>query len=217
MNLYTYHENIGDADQILNSQRLIDVWWKHHYAHGFAPFILGVEDAKRHPFFEEFNAAVSKFPSTVFEGFDLACFRRWLAMAKVGGGLMADYDLFIYNGFAKSWLKRDDGRITLFDKRPSPGLVFGSSQAYLDQCHEFARYAPQPDDQYKGKPHVSDQTIIRRQIARDPSSIRRLNRTAHYNDPGWKDFPVVHYGAGGMVRWGMFPERWKFIPSLRKD
>lgn len=217
MNLYTYHENIGDADQILNSQRLIDVWWKHHYAHGFAPFILGLNDAKRHPFFEEFDAAVSKLPNTNFEGFELACFRRWLAMVQVGGGLMADYDIFIYSNFSKGLLRRDDGRITLFDTHISPGLVFGSAKAYLDQCHRFAQYTPEPDDLYKGKPHVSDQTVIRKQVARDRASIRRVDCAVHYNEQGWKTAPVVHYGAGGMKRWGMFPERWKFIPSLRKD
>merc|ERR1712071_506152 len=63
---------------------------------GWTPKILTVDDARKHPRFEEYNKMLDDVPldgySGYRSGYNRLCYLRWLAMAAVGGGFMSDYD-----------------------------------------------------------------------------------------------------------------------------
>lgn len=215
MTLYTYYEKLGSPEKQQLERSLLNLWFYHHHRLGFNCVVLRKEDAAKHVFYFGFSHKVAEFPSANFPGFNVACFRRWLAMVAVGGGILMDYDCFIYDR-------------TLFDSNPDskeliifqdeaerglcPGIVSGSREAFDNQCKRFEAYHPQPDDAFDGTPDVSDMTILRRQ----PKSnfvIRNVVKDAF--EPGWETAPAVHYKYAIMAANNCIP-RSAWIPTLRK-
>jgi len=71
---------------------VLELWKEEWTAAGFEPVVLTLEDAKRHPDFEEVEKKM--IPLHGKTGYDSLCFYRWLAMAASGGGWMSDHDTF---------------------------------------------------------------------------------------------------------------------------
>ena len=57
---------------------------------------MGLKDAERHPLFREFDERTKLLPTVNPGDYELACYRRWLAVARAGGGFMSDYDVVNY-------------------------------------------------------------------------------------------------------------------------
>ena len=90
--VYTYFE-----DQGLGDAAAVEVWRDVWAEAGWDPVVLSQNDAARHPLYDETVARVSRFPTTNPEGYETACYLRYLAMAAVGGGFMTDYDVVNVN------------------------------------------------------------------------------------------------------------------------
>lgn len=211
--LYTYYSHVPDMNSADELRNLI-LWRQHHAALGFEPFVLNEWHARQHPYFEEFDQAVSKFPTINPKTYDRACFLRWLAMATLKGfNVMADYDCFLYS-LDVPLQPLETGPLTVFQKYV-PCLVSGWPEQFLAQCKRFAAYKPK-----EGENHISDQTILAAQAADDDAhkdrkpSFERLTIVKGYGEEGWEKAPAVHYSNSTMTPAGKQP-RWQHIPKLR--
>mmetsp|Transcript_15724 Transcript_15724/g.19170 ORF Transcript_15724/g.19170 Transcript_15724/m.19170 type:complete len:384 (+) Transcript_15724:167-1318(+) len=90
------HTGMDDA----SDDELLRAWQNKWNEAGWNAIILDMEDAKRHPRYQEFEDQIQKVPMNGTGGSGLnrfyneLCFYRWLAVAAVGGGWMSDYDVF---------------------------------------------------------------------------------------------------------------------------
>jgi len=103
--------------------------WKDEWARaGFEPIVLSLDDAKRHPDFEELEKKMLTLHGET--GYDSLCFYRWLAMAASGGGWMSDHDTFPVNFPIGLGLQPiNGGRFTSFISHV-PALLSGSEDEW---------------------------------------------------------------------------------------
>jgi hypothetical protein len=216
MRVYTFYEPIN-----AETPGTMQVWkesWAHH---GWEPVVLGVEDFKQHPAWEFYDAATDKLPTFNNRIYERACYRRWMAMGPVGGGLMTDYDV-LNRGFIPSDLNNLDlSELSIMCEDRVPCVVFGTGHQYLRAALEFARYVPDERDVYRGhdadpykgnngKQLVEDMTILRRHTS-DMNIVGRAEPHPwfveryvccdyrHYlnNPKGYARTPLVHFSAYG--------------------
>lgn len=135
--MHTFYEkvSVGEDD-------LLEVWKEEWSRLGFEARVLTLEDAKRHPYFEEMEAMMTPLFGG---GYDAMCFYRWLAMAASGGGWMSDYDTFPTNFPTYEGLNLPNGgQFTSFEDH-IPCLLSGSasewtrvSRLLMDAVHRVA-------------------------------------------------------------------------------
>jgi hypothetical protein len=99
--MYTYFERIpeerrftdmGDAD----GDELLDFWKSAWSSAGWEPRVLGRTEAELHPSYQEVEQQLQDLR---LDDFYQITFRRYLAMAAVGGGWMCDWDVFPLRDF----------------------------------------------------------------------------------------------------------------------
>jgi len=121
--MHTFYEkvNTGEDD-------LLEAWKEEWDMAGFKTVVLNLEDAKKHPYFEEMEKVVEDL---FFHGYNKMCFYRWLAMAASGGGWISDYDTFPTNfPMDESKTLPNGGNFTSFE-RHVPSLMVGSADEWL--------------------------------------------------------------------------------------
>ena len=76
-------------------QELLALWQELWSEAGWEPRILTLDDAKKHPNYQQFRKDIINNGPLHENSFDYMCLMRWLAMAAQGtGGWMSDYDTF---------------------------------------------------------------------------------------------------------------------------
>merc|ERR1712157_517036 len=109
---------------------LLEVWKKTWEDAGWEPVVLTLDDARGHPDYRSFIAAL-EMAEHKLKDYDRMCFLRWLAMANSGGGWMSDYDTFPL--FSRAKLDGNnlpnDGQFTCYS-RHVPNLVSGSEEEW---------------------------------------------------------------------------------------
>ena len=89
----------GTGMTVEADEAMMELWKAHWRGIGWEPRILTIEDAQRHPRYEEFQQKLELVPlwgkkrAGVNREYNMHCYTRWLAMAVVGGGWMSDYDV----------------------------------------------------------------------------------------------------------------------------
>lgn len=183
MKVHTYFENIPG----FNDEQTIRLWEATWNKFGWRPTVLGYEHFRAHPLSDLLDCAVSKFPTVNPTEYERACFRRWIALAYVGGGLMTDYDVMC-NGFSYTNLPDATSPVTIFDGH-TPCAVFGSEDAFLKTAFAFIAYYPTAEDNFNGKSHVSDQGILSHRKV----PFTELNLCKEYGKTGWESSPLIHF------------------------
>ena len=61
--IYTYFHDFKKCDK---ERQLVDLWLENWKLNGFDAAVLSLDDAKIHPFFDEFNEKMTEIASTVF-------------------------------------------------------------------------------------------------------------------------------------------------------
>lgn len=163
MRVYTYYEPIN-----AETPGTMQVWKESWSRHGWEPVVLGVEDFKQHPAWEFYDAATDKLPTFNNRIYERACYRRWMAMGPVGGGLMTDYDVVNRGLTPEKFAGHSLPELTLLCEGRVPCVVWGTAHQYLRAALEFARYIPserdryvEKQDQHHGKMLCEDMTILR--------------------------------------------------------
>lgn len=173
--IYSYFSPIAD---IAKHEHLscIRIWARNWYSCGFMPILLRQEDAAAHPMYDEFVSKVSLFPSVNPANYDLACYLRWLAFAKLGGGVMTDYDL-VYYGSTES--------ASLNELHQKVAAVLKERGALGPRDHQFPMVA------YSGKasleeillPHLMNYRINRREdVILVSVGANRKRKVQHLSD-----------------------------------
>ena len=141
--IYTYFERIDATNRTTGMSDEEDndllMFWKERWQEaGYVPIILTSNDAnlshlsmhsQNQSFTKErYESVRSKLDSLPLDDFGSILFRRWLAMAVVGGGWYSDYDNFPLWG---EELPKMPARLNLYDIL-SPTLASGSGVEWLD-------------------------------------------------------------------------------------
>lgn len=194
-NVYTYYETThthNESDQVM----MIDHWKRSWAKRGWNPVVLGEQHARLNPLFDMFDKKVSALPTVNSAKYETACYRRWLAVATMGGGFMSDYDVVNYSFTAR----KPEGDLVIYESNPyslniTPSVVGGSAYGFLRACLAFA--ASNPDDivsTENGQPHTSDMIALQKMWHTGiytPSPTVEL-----YGMPDWDKAPMVHYASG---------------------
>jgi len=174
--MYTFYEKVGGVGE----DDLIQVWKDEWQAIGFDTQILTMEDAKKHPLYDEMETAVRPIFGSSYNAF---CFYRWLAMASTGGGWMSDYDTFPTNFPIEEATKLpNDGTLTSFELHV-PSLISGTKEEWTRTCKLLIEAIP------RTKGFASDMLVFKT-IREDRNSgihflspERHMQHGFHYNSP----------------------------------
>lgn len=109
MKICTYYENIN-GKRFKAQDKLIDLWKSSWESEGFEVIILGIDDAKKSPMYEDFCKKMSyifrEATGKNLNHYGLSCFLRWLAYSTLQNQdeqiLVSDYDV-INTGLWKPW------------------------------------------------------------------------------------------------------------------
>lgn len=186
MNCYAYFEPIG----FLVEYEVIEHWKRTWGKHGWNPILLSHDDAVKYPRFNEYNEAVAKFPTVNPKEYEMACFKRWAAMAALGGGVMCDYDVMNY-GFRPMDLMNGDLSLVFYESNGVPSCVSGAGYLFDIMCQQFAAYKPNDLDAVAKQAHISDQDICCRRFTWLPLRTHRVVR--QFRDHGFDEAPLVHF------------------------
>ncbi len=190
--VYTYYTPI-ECRGIDTQVQMLQHWSSSWAKRGWETVVLGLEDAKAHPFFDEYAEAVQRLPTINPKDYEMACYHRWLAVAHRGGGFMADYDVVNYSFEARS----PQARLTVYEQNyeteaVTPSVVGGSAAGFYDMCLYFATC--NIDDvmgEFEGRPHTSDMIVLQKIPHRFAYQVIPLCK--QYGSPGWEDAPLVHF------------------------
>lgn len=149
MKIFTYYEE-ALPDQL----DLIELWKESWLRMGWEPHVLGLKHAKDFPEFDRLDALLFAKPAVNPKAYEMTCFRRWMAMASIGGGWMCDYDVvnmslepIKYEGFIIGC-----GHV--------PCLVCARPIDYADTIRKMAMCPPAVREIVNKQEHFSDQYFL---------------------------------------------------------
>lgn len=198
--IYTYyHEMYGegmpeeDAEKEKEQREMIRHWKRSWAKRGWAPKVLTQSDAKRHPMFDAFTERVKRLPTVNPMEYEIACYHRWLAVAVMGGGFMADYDVINYSFNATA----PSDELVIYEAHycrdeVTPSCVGGTAYGFMNAVLAFAASDVElVSDEHNGKPHTSDMIVL--QKVRDSGLYVIAPTVKSYGNLGWDTAPLVHY------------------------
>jgi hypothetical protein len=182
--VYTYYEPLGMGRNYAEED-LIKICAKSWEKNGWKLVVLNYELAKSHDFYSSYSEVIRQLPSVNTPFYDYHCYMRWLAMSKIGGGIMIDYDVVNLSLIDDSIFQQK--MITGFQGHV-PCVVSGTAEQYLETCKIFCELRDNEkciDNNYK-KPHTSDMMMIARGFKED--QFNKINYIVDYP----KTAPLVH-------------------------
>lgn len=218
MRIYTYYADCPTHDQVAEL-RLISLWRDHWSAAAWEPFVLNEWHARQSAFFDEYLAAVQKLPSVNSREYETACYLRWMALAAVGGGYMADYDVFPAKRGKSRGLPEMTGvmlnRLQVFQNRNvCPSFVYAQQSVAENITRLFVADKPPGYRDHNGRPHYSDMYALEDMVVADSDLIQTHDLVRDYmGSEGWEKAPFIHFANGYMGPRGLTP-RWQHIPKL---
>lgn len=159
--IYTYFERIVESNRTTGmtddeDDELLRIWKDRWESAGYNPVVLAADDlgldrnavvsntkdeeqsSSRHSICPKsrFSGVLSKLDALHLDDFCNVLFRRWIAMAAVGGGWYSDYDNFPLRSFSTSDEALpdnlpNDGKLTIYNIG-APTLASGTRDQWLD-------------------------------------------------------------------------------------
>jgi len=141
MKICTYYENIN-GPHFKEQDNLLDLWKSSWESEGFEVIILGIDDAKKSPIYEDFCEKMRYiFHETTGKNlghYGLSCFLRWLAYSTLENQdeqiLVSDYDV-INTGLWKTWHPLTN-KLHFLDSF-CPCMASGSPRQFKVLCDAF--------------------------------------------------------------------------------
>lgn len=138
-------------------------------------------------------------------------------MARLGGGVLMDYDVMVYPNDKEAcrFLPkfRECQNFIMFESR-APCLNCGPGAIYEKLCREFmtGKWGNAPQGE---RSHVSDQYSLEQLVEAKADWIERRDDVKQFGAEGWEKALFVHYPNDALLRAEKTP-KWKHIPTLRK-
>jgi hypothetical protein len=217
MKIYSYFVNVPELT-LEDEWRLVHLWRRNWESAGFEPIVLNEWHARQHTMFAAYDQAISALPSSNPKDYEKACWLRWLALAAVGGGFMADYDVFAYETAKKDasrlLTKISKGQVLIMFQERAPSLCYASKAIAERMCLEFmsGKWGNAPQGE---RPHFSDQYALEQLAGAGADWIERRHDVKAMGDEGWEKSLFVHYPNDPMTRAGKIP-KWRHVNNLRK-
>jgi hypothetical protein len=140
-------------------EELINICAKSWKKNGWKLVVLNYDVARSHDFYSTYSEVVKQLPSINLRLYDYHCYMRWLAMSKVGGGVMIDYDVVNLSLTDDSIFQQKT--LTVFQGFV-PCVVSGSEEQYLEMCKTFCQLKDNKNCliNFNNKPHTSDMIML---------------------------------------------------------
>lgn len=159
-NVYTYYSAKGRQSN--ESQAVMEAWKKGWTSRGWNPVVLTLREAAVHPKFDDLQARIEQWPMVGDRREMANRFNRWLALDGAGGGLLTDMDV-LPGDFTPKMLAADGGSMVFRQTEESEmHAMFVNREDAAEWLATMLAYDAQPEDKRGAKPHVSDDTIVRR-------------------------------------------------------
>lgn len=187
--MYTFYAPLVRASNTTREQKtrkadqeLLDVWKTAWYAAGWEPKVIGLEEAKRNPKYPAFVDRLRKVKLYGNGGrnqeYNEYCFLRFLAMAAVGGGTMADIDMFPLGKSTEALQNSSPDRFTVYQETlnkagPVPSLCSGTGDEWNrigESILDIAMWQPTEGGGW------SDMMALMRLYKSQPNSMTLLDR-----------------------------------------
>lgn len=177
---------------------LLEAWREAWKSRGWNPVVLSMRDATAHGRFKTIAARIESLPYIGSKQAHLFRFARWIALARMGGGLMVDYDL-VPEQFTPHNLPTGPLAIIDDSSKKLCGLRFDRETVgkWLDAIES---YDPTPDDVVDEKPCVTDATVLT--AAEDALGIVRPTNfvAATPADEDWPVPMVIHFSESAIQK-----------------
>jgi hypothetical protein len=130
--------------------------------------------------------------------------------------VLSDYDV-INRSFTPKDAEKLIGSQDLVMLEPTrvPCAVLATPKGFEIVCDIIENYQVSPTDLERGKPHVSDMTILRKSHAMTTNTcVEHLNSGRPIRDDpgdGWKTAPLIHFASFSFVKQGLHgkhPKDW---------
>ncbi len=224
MKIYAYYNQLSPTAQ---PNKTLEIWKKSWEKMGWEPVVLSEKDAESHPLYEQFSDKLKSFPTVNTPGFDYHAFMRWLAVPAVGGILSTEPDVINYSLKPSDVNKYLDliNNEKLQCHSPVPAFLIGLPVAYENVCKKIISHIVQPEDEFEGRPHLSDQDFSYRycdgyevEFYRNSELCSELfdgDISNNLSATKWKTAPVVHFGTPYMMTHNLLPKD-EYINTLRE-
>lgn len=196
MNIYTFYQPVPCLVHHQN-EKIIEVWEKSWRYYGWNPIVLGINDAKQHPFYETYRKKCEQFPTANDKDYEILCFLRWLAMANLGGW-HCDFDIINY-GFEPIDYKEKVVTCSHWSLAATTIHLPKSGYENIIKLIYDYRVSERDINQELGKYHISDMTILSNLREQcnifeylDCESLYSL--TNHKQEP-WTETKLVHFAS----------------------
>lgn len=218
MKIFSFYNTVPSHD-VEGELRLVHLWADHWTALGYEPTVLNEVHARKHPYFHEYNNAISQLPTVNSLAYERSCFVRHLAFAQVGGGFCSDYDVFspLPSVQFPTFDSDELNKLQLLQTNCiCPCLFYATKETLERMCREFAT-SKLGRRQMGERTQVSDQYILVDLVEQEKADwIAQSNLLLGYGDDGWQKAEFVHFSNSSCQPRGMVP-RWKHIPKLLQE
>jgi len=157
--VYTYYEEVPE---LVGQIELLELWAQSWQRYGWTPVVLTDVHARRHPLYEQKIREWEELPAANYARYDLACYKRWLALGSVGGGIIVDYDV-CNTGFRAHHPVCSTPEDVVMLTHLVPCAVRASAEGCLRIASWFVN-DPSVFITAYGKAHVSDMLFFQRHI-----------------------------------------------------
>lgn len=213
--IFSFWEPLPEMDMI-GERILCSLWRRQWQKAGLTPIVLSEWHASQHPIYREFDAAVSKLPSTNPAGYERSCFVRWLAVQVAAKEyqlvndliVLSDYDVWPYRDFISDIVLRHWEGPMLSLHGNCPALVIGTAEQFAEVTQYFVDYVPPA-----GLTHQSDQYLFEQMIMAQPEKFKVSMDVVLFSEPGWETASAVHFSNS--VCSPKYLPKHKHIPLLR--
>lgn len=209
MKVYTYYEKINTS----SFQQLINLWKESWETNGFEPVVMTEKNAQDHYLYDEFSNKIKTFPSVNKQGFDYHCFMRYLAVSSIDDEYILSTEPDVINYSLSVDMARGMKRDSLTQYSAVPACHYGTRKEYEEFCINILNHNITEKDNYKGRPHFSDQDFIARY-----KMIHREYPNEYMDEVFRGNFmqtPLVHFCTGYMKKYDLLPKH-EFINKIRR-
>mmetsp|Transcript_746 Transcript_746/g.1385 ORF Transcript_746/g.1385 Transcript_746/m.1385 type:complete len:386 (+) Transcript_746:48-1205(+) len=185
--IHTYFDPLGGG---VTEKATLEVWEKIWKQAGFKTRVLTRADAEVSPYYQEFIDALSKANFRNGRDYETSCFLRYLAMAAVGGGWMADIDV-VPTFMTPNMPLFNQGNFTVYQGF-TPALVSGTRPEWERMVKELLKQLKSSvadgSSNTGGNVSMSDMFALQHLLKDDPPPYVSMKAVAYIFDWG----PEMH-------------------------